>query len=131
MFICVHLWLNSLRTDTRLAGESLDVAREFGGLPSHQLAVVADRLRHLARPHQPPQRADADREAIRDLLSIRPGSRIDFQVTADKTLTARVQTRGSEGLFGLLHRPGQRTVTIEEMDDAIAAEVAERSAPKR
>ena len=70
-------------------------------------------------------------KAIRDLLGIRPGSRIDFQVTADKTLSARVLTRGSEGLFGLLHRPGQRTITIEEMDDAIAAEVAERSAPKR
>ena len=70
-------------------------------------------------------------KAIRDLLNIRPGSRIDFQVTADKKLTAHVQTRGSEGLFGLLHRPGQRTVSIEEMDDAIAAEVRERSAPKR
>ena len=70
-------------------------------------------------------------KAIRDLLSIRPGTRIDFQVTADKTLTARVQTCGSEGLFGLLHRPGQKVRTIEEMDDSIAAEVAERSAPKR
>ena len=70
-------------------------------------------------------------KAIRDLLNIRPGSRIDFQVTADKTLTAQVQTRGSEGLFGLLHRPGQRTISIEEMDDAITAEVKERSAPKR
>ena len=70
-------------------------------------------------------------KAIRDLLNIRPGSRVDFQVTANKTLTARVQTRGSEGLYGLLHRPGQRTITIEEMDESIAAEVKERSAPKR
>lgn len=70
-------------------------------------------------------------KAIRDLLNIRPGSRIDFQVTADKTLTARVQTRGSEGLFGLLHRPGQRTITIEEMDDAITQMVAERSKVKK
>lgn len=70
-------------------------------------------------------------KAIRDLLNIRPGSRIDFQVTADKKLTAQVQTRGSEGLFALLHRPGQRTITIEEMDEGIAAEVKERSAPKR
>ena len=70
-------------------------------------------------------------KAIRDLLNIRPGSRIDFQVTADKTLTARVQTRGSEGLFGLLHRPGQRTISIEEMDDAITQMVAERSKVKK
>lgn len=70
-------------------------------------------------------------KAIRDLLSIRPGSRIDFQVTADKKLIAQVQTRGSEGLFGLLHRPGQRTVSIEEMDDAITQMVAERSKVKK
>jgi antitoxin PrlF len=70
-------------------------------------------------------------KAIRDLLNIRPGSRIDFQVTADKKLTAQVQTRGSEGLFGLLHRPGQRTVTIEEMDDAITQMVRERSKVKK
>jgi len=70
-------------------------------------------------------------KAIRDLLGIRAGSRIDFQVTAERTFTARVQTRGSEGLFGLLYRPGQRTVSIEEMDEAITAEVKERSAPKR
>ncbi len=70
-------------------------------------------------------------KAIRDLLNIRPGSRIDFQVTADKKLTAHVQTCGSEGLFGLLHRPGQRTISIEEMDDAITQMVAERSKVKK
>lgn len=70
-------------------------------------------------------------KAIRDLLNIRPGSRIDFQVTADKKLTAQVQTRGSEGLFGLLHRPGRRTISIEEMDDAITQMVAERSKVKK
>lgn len=70
-------------------------------------------------------------KAIRDLLNIRPGSRIDFQVTADKKLTAQVQTRGSEGLFSLLHRPGQRTVTIEEMDDAITQMVRQRSKVKK
>ena len=70
-------------------------------------------------------------KAIRDLLSIRPGSRIDFQVAANNTLTARVLTRGSEGLFGLLHRPGEKASTLEEIDDAIAAEVAERSKIKK
>ena len=47
-------------------------------------------------------------KAICDLLNIRPSLRIDFQVTADKTLTAQVQTRSSEGLFGLLYRLGQK-----------------------
>lgn len=70
-------------------------------------------------------------KAIREMLNIRPGSRIDFQVTADKKLTAQVQTRGSEGLAGLLHRPGQRTRTLEEMDDAITQMVTERSKVKK
>ena len=70
-------------------------------------------------------------KAIRDRLNIRPGSRIDFQVTADKKLTAQVQTRGSEGLFGLLKRPGQKTLTLEEMDEAITEMVIERSKVKK
>ena len=47
-------------------------------------------------------------KAIRDLLNLRLRLRIDFQVTADKKLTAQVQTRSSEGLFGLLYRPSQK-----------------------
>ena len=60
-------------------------------------------------------------KAIRDLLGIQPGSRIDFEVSADQTVHARVLKRGSEGLFGLLHRPGEKVRTLADIDAGIAA----------
>ena len=70
-------------------------------------------------------------KAIRDLLGIRPGSRIDFEVTADQTLHARVLKRGSTGLFGLLHRPGETTRTLTDIEAGIATAVAERQSIKK
>ena len=70
-------------------------------------------------------------KAIRDLLGIRPGSRIDFEVAADQTLHARVLKRGSAGLFGLLHRPGENTRALDGIDAGIAAAVIERQNVKK
>ena len=66
-------------------------------------------------------------KAIRDLLNILPGSQIDFEVATDRTLHGRVVTRGSDGLLGLLHRPGRKPRTLDEMDISISATVAEHS----
>ena len=70
-------------------------------------------------------------KAIRDLLGIRPGSRIDFEVTADQTLHARVLKRGSAGLFGLLHRSGEKARTLADMDVGIADAIVERQRMKK
>ena len=70
-------------------------------------------------------------KAIRDLLGIRPGSRIDFEVAADQTLHARVLKRGSAGLFGLLHRPGETARTLDDIDAGIATAVSERQRIKK
>ena len=70
-------------------------------------------------------------KAIRDLLGIRPGSRIDFEVAADQTLHARVLKRGSAGLFGLLHRPDENARTLDGIDAGIAAAVKERQSVKK
>jgi hypothetical protein len=40
-------------------------------------------------------------------------------------------TRGAEGLAGLLHRPGRPAVSLEAMDEGIAAAVAARDARAR
>ena len=70
-------------------------------------------------------------KAIRDLLGIRPGSRIDFEVAADQTLRARVLKRGSAGLFGLLHRADEKARTLTDIDAGIAAAVKERQSVKK
>ncbi len=64
---------------------------------------------------------------IRDQTGIAPGSRLDFEVQDDGTLRVRVLTRGADNLFGLVHRPGIKPRSIEEMDQGIAAAVAARN----
>jgi antitoxin PrlF len=65
-------------------------------------------------------------KAIRDLLSISAGTRIDFEVQPDNTLKARVLTRGAAGLFGLIAREGEAVRSLDEIDTGIAAAVTQR-----
>jgi len=70
-------------------------------------------------------------KALRDLLGISAGSRIEFEVQPDNSLHARLLTRGAAGLHGLLARPDQAVRSLEAIDDAIAGVAAERAQPKR
>ena len=58
-------------------------------------------------------------KAIRDRLGIRAGTRIDFEVQPDDSLTVRVLTRGAAGLFGLVARPGEAARDLDEIDAAM------------
>ena len=70
-------------------------------------------------------------KAIRDRLGIGPGTRIDFEIQGDDTLKVRVFKRGSDGLFGLLQRPGEAARTLDDIDSGIATAVTERARRKR
>ena len=58
---------------------------------------------------------------------LKPGDRVKFFIHPDGTVVMLPLIPAS-ALRGFLKRPGQKPVTIEEMDDAIAAEVGERDA---
>ena len=64
---------------------------------------------------------------IRDKTGIAPGSRLDFEVQDDGTLRVRVLTRGADSLFGLVHHPGIKPRSIEDMDQGIATAVDARN----
>jgi antitoxin PrlF len=66
-------------------------------------------------------------KAVRDHLGLKPGDRVKFFIHPDGTVVMLPLIPAS-ALRGILKRPGQKPVTIEEMDDAIAAEVGERDA---
>jgi antitoxin PrlF len=57
-------------------------------------------------------------KAIRDLLHVRTGDRVDLVVEGD-TVVLRPGTLDLGSLRGLLHRPGQKPVSLGEMDAAI------------
>lgn len=63
-------------------------------------------------------------KAIRDEMKLDAGSKLDFVVRADGTLTARPLNRSVDSLIGMLHKPGRRAATVEEMNKAVGAFLA-------
>ncbi|MBF0135924.1 MAG: AbrB/MazE/SpoVT family DNA-binding domain-containing protein [Magnetococcus sp. DMHC-1] len=56
---------------------------------------------------------------IRDLLHLCPGDRVDIVVQEDNKILIRPVKVELDDLYGILHRPEQPVVTLEEMDAAI------------
>jgi antitoxin PrlF len=63
---------------------------------------------------------------IRDRLKLKPGDRIEYVVEADGRITLKAKNRRMADFAGILGKPPGGPLTIEEMDDAIAAAVNER-----
>jgi AbrB family looped-hinge helix DNA binding protein len=57
---------------------------------------------------------------IRDYLKLDVGSKIDFVIDADGQVKLIPLNVPATALSGILHRPGMRAATIEEMEQAIA-----------
>jgi antitoxin PrlF len=64
-------------------------------------------------------------KGIRDHLHVTEGDRIDFRVDENGEVRLTSVARSASDLFGKLHRPGMKPVSIEEMDAAIAEGRAE------
>ena len=62
--------------------------------------------------------------AVRHKLGIHAGSRVDFVWTERGVFEFRVRTGSVQDLAGIL-APAARTLSVEEMDDAIARAVTE------
>jgi AbrB family looped-hinge helix DNA binding protein len=62
-------------------------------------------------------------KAIRDELQLHPGAKLDFIVDKDGTLRVR-PLRPLSSLFGLLHRPGMKPLTVADIDTAIGEYVS-------
>jgi len=63
---------------------------------------------------------------VREQLGLKTGGKVRAEIDGGKLVIARKTTRISD-LFGILHRPGMRARTIEEMDEGITKAVAERN----
>lgn len=62
---------------------------------------------------------------IRDDLHLEPGSKVLFVKINDHDYRMIARTGKIQDLAGILHRPGQPTVSIEQMDEDIADAVSE------
>lgn len=62
------------------------------------------------------------RKNVLNHLGIRPGDRLEVDLLADGKLQVRAKSgEPVDRLFGSLKRPGQPTVSVEEMNTTIAA----------
>ncbi len=68
---------------------------------------------------------------IRDQLNIASGSKLDFEIEDDGSLRVRVLVRSSDNLFGLVHRPGIKPLSIKAMDEGIVAATQARNQRSR
>ena len=68
---------------------------------------------------------------VREHLGIDTGDRLSFMVQEDGSVIVKAITRHVEELGGLLYRPGQRAVSIKDMDEGIARRVRTKFGRRR
>ena len=60
---------------------------------------------------------------IRRRLGLRSGDRLEFLFGSDGEVIVRPKRVRLESLFGILQKPGQRPLTVREMDEAVQKSV--------
>jgi len=58
-------------------------------------------------------------KAIRDSLGLKTGDKLEFGILKSNEAFIKVVTKKVDDVFGILHKPGKKPVSIEEMDVAI------------
>ena len=55
-------------------------------------------------------------KSVRDSLMLTTGDKIEFVVTNKREALIRPISKKVDEVFGILHKPGRKTVSVEEMD---------------
>ena len=58
-------------------------------------------------------------KGVRDSMGLHPGDKLEFVITESGKALFRPVTKKVDDVFGRLHKPGRKSVSIEEMDDVI------------
>lgn len=64
-------------------------------------------------------------KAIRDLLRLKAGDRLDFVVEADGRVYVQPVNIDVRQLSGMLYKKGRKSVSLAQMDEAIAMSAGE------
>jgi AbrB family looped-hinge helix DNA binding protein len=59
-------------------------------------------------------------QKVRRHLHLNAGDKVEFSIEDDGTVSVRPVKGSVRDLFGFLKRPGERPVSVEEMNEAIA-----------
>ena len=58
-------------------------------------------------------------KSVRDSLMLSTGDKIEFIVTNKREALIRPISKKVDDVFGILHKPGRKAVSVEEMDTKI------------
>lgn len=111
----------------KASGRTIRETRDGRGRRYHLVAETVERVLPVSDKGQ----VTLPKE-WRDALGIDPDGAVKGSVRNGEIVLRRRKTL--KDLYGILHRPGMRAVTIEEMDEGIAQAVSERylrSLPRR
>jgi antitoxin PrlF len=62
---------------------------------------------------------------IRDYLGLHSGDKIEFVFTENDEVILKPITKKVDEVFGILHKPGMKAVTVEEMEAGIKQKIRE------
>lgn len=65
-------------------------------------------------------------KAVRDALKLNAGDKIEFVVTDKREALIRPISKKVDDVFGILHKPDQKKVSVEEMNEGIRHKMKER-----
>lgn len=63
---------------------------------------------------------------IRKSLHLHSGDKVEFILTKKNEVLLRPVTKKVDDLFGILHNPERKSVTIKQMDDAIKQTISDK-----
>jgi antitoxin PrlF len=69
-------------------------------------------------------------KVVRETLNLHTGDKLEFVVTGEGNVLVRPVTKKVDDVFGRLHKPGRKPVSIQEMDAAIRKRIRERAGLK-
>ena len=67
-------------------------------------------------------------KTIRESLQLHSGDKVEIIVTDTKEAIMRPISKKVDDLFGKLHKPDRKSVTLEEMDEAVTRKMKEKFA---
>lgn len=63
---------------------------------------------------------------IREKLNLRPGDKVNFVETNEGEIKIHPQKKSIKDLRGILHRPGQKAKSVEDMNEGIREYLKEK-----
>lgn len=66
-------------------------------------------------------------KVVRDSLHLHAGDKVDFIITGDGEVIVKPITKKVDDVFGILHKEGRETVSIERMNALVKEKIRENS----